>query len=246
MSKENFELHEDEIVGVRKDQQKKSGMPMSIYIGEAETLVKVIADDVDILMDAGMTIEMINKLATLVGALRYVQSKCNAVHNLTTSSQKIWDENEVDAVDLKIECIRALRYAFRKEPDLLQRVDSIEDGTGQPDLIQDLNDLSILGLENFEYIAAINYPRERIEEAGALSDRMGELYGQKESTAEKSERKQLRDQTFALLKELVDELYACGQYVHHGNKDRQQKHRSEYLRRKNQRDYQSREKNNGE
>ena len=52
--------------------------------------------------------------------------------------------------------LRAYRYAFRKNPELPGRVAEITKGDGDGDIIQDLNDLVVLGRNHPEPLKSIN------------------------------------------------------------------------------------------
>ncbi len=124
-----------------------------------------------------------------------------------------------------------MRYAFRNQSDLLSRVSAIADGSSHADMIQDLNDLAVLGKMHLSELAAIKFNTDQLDEAAALADKMADLLGKASSEDETSEAKKLRDKAFTLCKEAVDEVRACGQYVFWRDEERVKGYGSAYNRR---------------
>jgi len=54
------------------------------------------------------------------------------------------------AYELRDSLVHAMLYAYRKMPDIYGRIQSIAEGTGDPDMILDLNTASVIGLANPE------------------------------------------------------------------------------------------------
>ena len=123
------------------------------------------------------------------------------------------------------------RFAYRNDPVILGRVPAIDDGGGHADMIQDLNDLAVLGRENADPLTAINYDMAKLENAATLADEMAEVLATANGDkAEQNESKLTRDRGYTHLKELVDEVREAGKYLFWRNPQRLKGYSSEYWR----------------
>ncbi len=118
-----------------------------------------------------------------------------------------------------------------KYSDLLSRVSAIADGNSHADMIQDLNDLVVLGKLHLPELAAIKFNTDQLDEAAALADKMADLLGKASSEDDTSETKKLRDKAFTLCKESVDGIRKCGQYVFWRDEERVKGYGCAYNRR---------------
>ncbi len=233
----DFTLHQEEIHAFPESLICRAAMPIATYCSEAETLFKVATEDSAALIEAGFDQLQITNLSTLAGATREAQSLWNADRFSKEDAQTAWNAHVTEAFEMKEECISAFQYAFRTNEHLLGRVDAIIDGTGQPDLVQDLNDISVLGEEQNELLEKINFPQTTISKAGEMAHLMAELLAEKGSLSSKNERRVVRDKAYSLLKQTVDEIYACGQYVFRKNSERKKLYKSAYRYNKNRQYY---------
>ena len=79
-------------------------------------------------------------------------------------------------------------------------------------MIQDLNDISVLGKTNQEYLEAIKMDLTLLDQAAETANDMADLLGQ--ATVERDDNsaaRVIRDKAFTHLKEVVDEVRNCGQ-----------------------------------
>jgi len=116
----------------------------------------------------------------------------------------------------------------------LSRVEDIALGDSNSDMVQDLNDLSVLGKANLDLLAAIGFDAALLDEAALTSDEMGDLLGATNGERKKdSEAMNIRDKAFTHLKAPMDEIRNCGKYVFWKNPDRLEGYMSAYFKRKN-------------
>ncbi|MBN2804148.1 MAG: hypothetical protein JXR91_13725 [Deltaproteobacteria bacterium] len=101
-------------------------------------------------------------------------------------------------------------------------------------MIQDLIDLSEIGRENPEPLKAISFDMNKIELAAQKSKEMGELRGQaRADNAEDNKTKLIRDKAYTHLKEAVDEIRACGQYLFWKDDNRRKGYAGKHYRAQN-------------
>ncbi|TRX61021.1 hypothetical protein [Carboxylicivirga sp. M1479] len=223
------------------DQVKKPYVPMGIFFQEAEDLAVWAKNDEAELSAAGLPAEVIDELPVLVGAAS--QSQSNWMKEVKTREQdeQAWVDLEPLAYDLRNELLHAFRYAFRDRSDLLSQVAEIDEGAGHADMIQDLNDLAVLGRDHLPTLATIGVSEEKVEQAAVMSDQArdvraranGEKYSENENLT-------IRNKMYTLVKNAVDEIRMCGKFVFWRNKDRLKGYSSAYNRQRRRR-YQSNE-----
>ena len=98
-------------------------------------------------------------------------------------------------------------------------------------MIQDLNDLSVLGKANPRLLEVIGFDFSLLDKAGQTSSEMADLLAAMTCDTEKrSEFKRIRDQAYTHLKEAVDEIREAGKYVFRQNKKHSVGYTSQYMR----------------
>lgn len=205
-------------------------MPVDIFLQEAENLYHWALSDLAELQKAGMTKEFINDLPVRAGACREAQALWQNSRNSKEEAEKKWTEESPLAYELRDGLLHAFRFAFRKNSDLLSTLSKIADGTGHADMIQDLNELAILGNNNKELLKQINFNQNKLAAARKTSDAMANLLGiVNGDRMSKDESLIIRNKAYTYLKEAVDEIRDCGKYVFWKQADRLKGYRSAYL-----------------
>jgi len=207
-------------------------IPPGVHAQEALDLSAWANRDKDALQKAGLTLDLIDHLSAGAAVLSQAQANWNALMKTRADAMATWKEESPEAYELRDELLHAFRYAFRTDDQTLSRVSAIADGSSDADMIQDLNDLAALGKQNAALLEKIRFDMTRLDTAALASHEMGKLRA--EATADPGAvegLKTLRDQAYTYLKEAVDEVRACGQYVFWRNPERRDGYASAYLRR---------------
>lgn len=228
---EDYSASIDAIKAIPENQIRIPAIPVNVYLQEAEDLYHWCKDDAAELAKGGITAELIEEIPIRAGACREAQSLWFKDHYTSKEAKKLWNEQSPAAYDLRDELLHDFRYAFRDNTQLLGRVSEIADGTGHADMIQDLNDLAVLGRENPDPLAAINFDVTQLDTAAQTADSMAELLAQ--SNGDKQEgnpAKIIRDRAYTHLKQLVDDIRACGKYVFWKKPERLVGYSSHYYR----------------
>ena len=98
-------------------------------------------------------------------------------------------------------------------------------------MIQDLNDIAVLGKENIEPLQNINFDVALLDEAATTADTLSDLLAQATTDREENNiARVIRDQAFTYLKQAMDEVRNCGQYVFWRNEERLKGYSSRYFR----------------
>ena len=221
----------DQIMAIPKDEIKLPNMPIDTFLQEAENLEHWCQADREALEGAGLPWSLVEDLPFRAGALREAESRWFHKRFTREEAQKQWNELSPGAYELRDGILHAMRYGFRDDPNLLSRVQAIAEGHSHDDMIQDLNDCAVLGRENAALLEAIGFDLSQLDQAAIASDEMADLLAASNSDrASDREVKRIRDRAYTFLKQAVDQVRACGQYVFWKDAERVQGYSSEYLR----------------
>jgi len=208
---------------------KRPYMPIGIFLQESEDLRHWSSKDKEALVAAGLDESIFENLDLCIGATREAQSIW--MENLKTrkDAEQRWKDESPAAFDLRDEMIHAFRYAYGSSDDLLAQLNAIDEGGGSADMIQDLNDLAVMGRSNPEPLQRINYDMTNIDRAAQLSEEMADLRAMANGDKqEDNEALTIRNQMYTLLKQLVDEVRACGKYLFWRDENRLKGYVSKY------------------
>lgn len=223
-----------EIQAIKPENVVTPNMPVDVFVQEAENLYHWCIDDQTALTGAGLDGNLINLLPVRAGACREAQSLWIKERNIRKEAEQNWKNQAPVAFDLRDQLIHAFRYAFRKQEGLLARVEEIAQGDSNSDMVQDLNDLSVLGKSNLDLVTVVGIPLEMLDNAANMADNMGDILGATNGERQTdSEAMIIRDKAFTLLKQAVDEIRECGKFVFWRNPDRLKGYTSDYWQRKN-------------
>lgn len=217
------------IVAIPDEKVQEPGIPVDVFLQEAENLHKWSLLDTDALSSIGITPERINELPKRAGACREAQSNWFKDRYSQLEAQREWGIQGPLAYDLRDQLVHAFRYAFRNDMALSARITEIADGSGHADMIQDLNDLAVLGRENTAMLTAIGFDVSLLDNAATTADAMAELLATANGDkAIGNETKDIRDKAYTYLKELVDEIRDAGKYLFWRNPKRYKGYVSQY------------------
>jgi len=126
-----------------------------------------------------------------------------------------------EAIKFRAEILEIMRYAFRKEPNLLQVISAITKGTGYADLIQDLNTIAVVGKQHIDLLSKIAFDTSLLDVAAKNSREIAVMWANyKMENTNQTEFKQNRNKAFWYLHELVSEIHAAGKYAFRNDKNR--------------------------
>lgn len=231
-NKQDFDATLQVAQALLQEQVEEPRIPIGIYLQESEDLAQIALSDKEKLTSAGLPEQIINQLPTYAGATREAQSLWSKERQMREEAEESWQNEAPKGYDLRDKLIHTFNYAFRKNEALLKRVKAIREGYGHSDMVQDLNDLAILGKSEEPLLVQINFDMGELETARTLSDELATLLAQ--SNGERTnpnEAKELRDRMYTLLKTAVDEVRDCGKYIFWKDERKRRQYSSAYLRR---------------
>ena len=233
MSTENLAACLAQIKALTSDETQSPSLPVNVFLQESEDTFHWVSEDMPLLETIGMSEEKRLDLNVRTGACREAQSLWNKEYRSTKDAEKQWLSLSPVAYDLHDELIHKYRFAFRNNDELLGRVSEIAKGTGHSDMIQDLNDLAVLGRENEALLTPINFDLTLLDTAAETSANCADVLAIANGSKQKgNESRVLRDKAYTYLKQSVDEFRAAGKYLFWKNPDRLKGYSSAYWRSK--------------
>jgi len=211
-------------------------MPMDTCLQEARYLYKWCGADQAALTAAGLDWSLVDDLPVRADAASEAQSEWHNVRFGREEAQKQWALLSPAGYALRDELLHYMRYAYRALPELQTRVDAVAEGSSDSDMIQDLNDLAVIGREHLSPLTAVGFDAAKLGQAASKSRELSSLRA--EASVDKRadrERKLLRDQAYTHLKQAVDAVRQCGQFVFWKDEERLVGYASDYNRTKNAR-----------
>ena len=206
-------------------------IPVEVYIQEADFLYLWALEDKEALTAAGLDWKLVEDLPIRCGALIEAEARWQTQRNTRKKSSLEWEKKYPIAHDLRKRLLTGFRFAFREHPTLMATVSNISKGKRHSKMIQDLNDLGVLGHANHQLLQSIDFDMSLLDKAAPIAKEMaGLLADTTRDRLEPGTAKIIRDQAYSHLKEAVDKIRSYGQYVFRQNKDRAPGYRSQYIR----------------
>jgi hypothetical protein len=231
---DDYQAKLDVIQSIPDEEVQTPAIPVDVFLQEAENLHHWSLDDFDALKVVGISMVKINDLPVRAGACREAQSIWNKDYRSQQEAQKEWAKQAPEAYAFRNDLLASFRFAFRKDDALLSRVSAITDGSGHADLIQDLNDIAVLGRENPDPLTAIGFDLTQLDLAATRADELANLLAEANGDkADPNYSKTIRDKAYTHLKVLVDEIREAGKYVFRNDKNRLNGYSSDYWKKQN-------------
>lgn len=231
----NYEDYEEklEVIKTIEDSQINTlkHIPAASFIQEADELYHWAAEDKEALTAAGLSWDLAEDIPLRCRALIDAEARWQTQWMNRKNDSHGWKKRSPHAYDLRGRLAADFRFAFRDYPGLTAAVGNTSRLQNHPKMIQDLNDLSVLGKANRRLLEAIHFDMSLLEEAARTSAEMAVLLA--ETTRfrlELKETKKIRDQAYTHLKEAVDQVRHTGRYVFRRNKNRITGYSSRYIR----------------
>jgi len=204
-------------------------IPIAVFVQEAENLYQWSLDDQDALTRVGLDWNLVLSLPARAAACSEAQALWVKERKTGQPAEQKWKDQSPAAFDLRDQLIHDFRFAFRKFDGLLARVDEIAQGDTSSDMVQDLNDLAVMGKDHTDLLLAINFDITLLDTAAECSECMGDLLGATNNERKKgSEIFRIRNKAYTHLKQAVDEIRRCGKFAFWRTPERLEGYNSEY------------------
>ena len=225
------------LLQIRAFKSGKAGspsVPVNVIVQESDDLYLWCQDDQEQLILAGLDWNQVSLIPVCAKICREFQSQWLKNYKSTDKVKLEWDTKSPEALNLRSELLHDFGFAFRKDKQLLAQIKEIAQKQSRISLVQSLNDLSELGRGHMDLLESINFDPLKLERAARLVPEMADLIARIERNKKLSdESKIMRDQTYAFLKQLVDEVRVCGKYKFRENPERLAGYLSDYWKSRN-------------
>ena len=209
-------------------------VPVNVIVQEADDLYLWCQDDHEQLILAGLDWNQASLIPVCAKMCREFQSQWLKNYKSIDKIKLEWDAKSPEALNLRSELLHDFGFAFRKNEQLLGQIKEIAQKQSRASLVQGLNDLAELGREYIALLASINFDPLKLETASRLAPEMADLIARIERNKNLSdESKTIRDQSYAFLKHLIDEVRVCGKYKFRDNPERLEGYLSDYWKSRN-------------
>lgn len=209
-------------------------VPVNVIVQEADDLYLWCQDDQEQLIQAGIDWNQVSLIPICAKICREFQSQWLKNYKSTDKIKKEWETKSPEAMNLRTELLHDFGFAFRKDEQLLAQLKEFTQKQSRASLVQSLNDLEVIGRGQQLLLDAIGFDASKLERSAELAPEMATLIAQMESNKKQNdESKTMRDQAYAYLKQLVDELRECGKYKFRDNPERLVGYISDYWKSRN-------------
>jgi type IV secretory pathway VirJ component len=217
---QDFEKLSGKLSAIDRKAVRFPDMPVVQAVKKGELMATAAAEDSTTLTAVGVVAPEIEDLGASVGALRFTEARLTAALGELKEAGKQWVAEEPAAYTLRADLLAAESYALRNIPDAKKAIKRIREGTGNPDMIQDLLALSELGKKYPQQMKAVNFDLKILDTAAQKSDLLGRLYAK--AFMEKSTKgaKDMRDRAFTYMRTLMGEILDAAEYAFRNNKAR--------------------------
>lgn len=232
--------HLDALKAILPSQVKRPAIPVPTSLQEAHDLYVWSQEDREKLLEVGLSPVVFDELLLGIDLLSYYQGKWKKEQKLVDPQAKALREKQQEARQLQQSVAANMRFAFRRQPELLKTLRASVKRTPYAALYQSLNDLAVLGEAHSDLLLAIGFNFDELVQARQLANDLPAWHA---SVSPKTNpAKELRDRAYAFLKKRVDELRTCGKYVFRQMPSRQRGYVSPFMRRKFQAEQRARSK----
>jgi hypothetical protein len=215
-----FRDYEIEISNIPNEVVEIPSVPISYFIKDALTIKAWATDDMDELKKVNYNSLQLKRIEDMAYACEFINREWCEVCNTLNYSTAGWNSLSDKAINIINSLIHTLRFAFRNDPELITVIELISDRNTKTNIIKNLNDLYYTGKDNAIIVDDI-IDNNLLNDAHNLSEQLmtelekinGDFYS--ENTI-----RVMRDKTYYLLKNEVDELKHYGRYLFWHNPDR--------------------------
>ena len=209
-------------------------VPVNVVVQEADDLYLWCQDDQEQLVQAGIDWDQVLLIPVCAKICREFQSQWLKNYKSADKDKLEWETKSPEALKLRSELLHDFEFAFRKNEQLLAQIKEIAQKQSRASLVQSLNDLAQLGWKHIALLDVIHFDPLKLETAARLAPEMADLIARINRNKKLSDdSKTMRDQSYAFLKQLVDEVRVCGKYKFRENPERLAGYLSDYWKSRN-------------
>ncbi len=197
-------------------------VPLERFHQEAEYLVRWCIADRTALVAAGLDWGIVDDIPIRIGASRQARTDWLEALFLSHTAASKWEEIAPVASDFRERLLHAFLYAYRDCPVFLGQIKEIASGDEDITMVDDFDYLTAMARENPAPLRAVNFNFTLIHDAEFLLQKISEVRAAavQETAPAVAAQRRIRAAAYTHLKQGVDTVRACGQYVFGRNAER--------------------------
>jgi len=192
----------------------KPTIPVIAILQEAKNLYEWCLDDKDALVRAGLDWKLVEDLPLRTDALKTSQSKWRKHYKSFEDCQEEWKIASPAAFNLRDELVHYFYHVFHTNKVEYAKVQRIDMGGSNADMLQDLLELSDIGKDHTAELEAVGMDLTMLDTARTKSFELATLLAKvNKSLKASSPFLDTRNKAYTHLKEATDEIRRIGQFV---------------------------------
>jgi len=199
----------------------KPTIPVTVVLQEGKNLFNWCQKDKEILIRAGLDWKLVEDLPLRTDALKVSQANWKSEYKTYKDCQEEWKSAAPVAFNLRDELVHYFYHAFYNNQGEYAKVKRIDEGSTNADMIQDLIELSTLGMKHTAELEEIGLDISLLDTARAKSFELSELLSKVNGAlSETSPLLKVRDKAYVHHKQAMDEIRRVGQFAFRKDEDR--------------------------
>jgi hypothetical protein len=228
-----FEQEYERLMTIPDEETIVLNIPPEEAIAEVTRMESIIEQDKQELLDSDVEEELIESYRSRAGAFLYSIVKSQTISSGTLSTNEEWKQLKKESSDLRKDLGYHFRWAFRKDPKLLETVDRILADRVDRNLALDMLTLSKLGNKNRDSLGRLKrFNFEQLDRAAELYILISDFLARSEiSPDEEADMTDVVNKSWTHLKKALDEIYEGGKYTFPEGTERHDLYYSDYYKR---------------
>lgn len=169
----------------------------------------------------GLATTVLQSIGTAIDGYEHAQHNWNINVEDRKRASDEWKEESVEGFELQRLLAHDFTFAYRKNADLMKRIEIIKRGGSGSDMIQDLGDYSELGRANPEYLEAIQFDMTLLDRAEALNNSLSTILAENElGKLQTNDSLYIRNLCYTEAKALITEIKEYADYIFWKDEDK--------------------------
>lgn len=224
----------DTIVAIPDDQVAPINMPPEEAMHEGERVAALSEKYKDRLLQSAIDPKLLKTVDARAEAYAYSVAQCDIYIKDESENKELFQEKKREGYALRSKIMKSFDYTFRKNPQLLERVQGIKEGRGNLEMVKDLLSECQLGTEQKEMLQKAKFEMALLEQSKNLYEELSELMARIAIDPDKiNEANDICSKAWTYLKEALVEIYAAGRYVFMDESDIEELFYIDYIQEKN-------------
>ncbi|MBN2527893.1 MAG: hypothetical protein JXR76_16005 [Deltaproteobacteria bacterium] len=217
-SEEAYNRCYDDFMGLPEEKISHNTAPPEVATAEGRELALAAKADREVLISMGLKPELVDSLMDRAQAFAYSVARHHTVLAGDPEALSNWKEQYPKGYELRRYLLRFMSFGYRKNRNLLARMDEIRQGRGHRDMIADLLDLHVLGTEHPDPLREIPaFDFTKIAEAKEMYDTLGILFARASVNPQVVQvTKDTMNRAWTWYKLAADEVKEVGQFAFEG------------------------------